>query len=179
MLIHPRGKDRPYHLGPFPLETLRRDESVARARGAARRRVAGRRNPCRRGRWRAPPRTTARCSRSSPRGRWRRSRRRCPTTSPAAPPTSRARPISSTPPRSASAACRPMAGSPAATACPTTSPSSSWSSARGCRSPAIWRANGSRRRAPRSPTCARPRSRSASPAISAPWALPRARISPA
>jgi len=28
MLIHPRGKDRPYHLGPFPLETLRRDDSV-------------------------------------------------------------------------------------------------------------------------------------------------------
>ncbi len=28
MLIHPRGKDRPYQLGPFPLEMLRRDESV-------------------------------------------------------------------------------------------------------------------------------------------------------
>ena len=28
MLIHPRGKDRPYHLGPFPLETLPTDSSV-------------------------------------------------------------------------------------------------------------------------------------------------------
>ena len=28
MFIHPRGKDRPYPLGPFPLETLRRDDSV-------------------------------------------------------------------------------------------------------------------------------------------------------
>lgn len=35
MLIHPRGKNRPYHLGPFPLETLTTDESVA-AREAAR-----------------------------------------------------------------------------------------------------------------------------------------------
>jgi reductive dehalogenase len=35
MLIHPRGKDRPYHLGPFPLETLRVDDSVL-AREAAR-----------------------------------------------------------------------------------------------------------------------------------------------
>ena len=29
MLIQPRGKNRPFHLGPFPLETLLRDESVA------------------------------------------------------------------------------------------------------------------------------------------------------
>ncbi len=29
MLLHPRGKYRPFHLGPFPLETLLRDESVA------------------------------------------------------------------------------------------------------------------------------------------------------
>ncbi len=28
MLIHPRGRNRPYHLGPFPLETLRVDDSV-------------------------------------------------------------------------------------------------------------------------------------------------------
>jgi len=35
MLIHPRGKNRPYHLGPFPLETLRTDDSV-NAREAAR-----------------------------------------------------------------------------------------------------------------------------------------------
>lgn len=28
MFIHPRSKDRPYHLGPFPLETLTRDQSV-------------------------------------------------------------------------------------------------------------------------------------------------------
>jgi reductive dehalogenase len=28
MLIQPRGKNRPYHLGPFPLETLRRDDGV-------------------------------------------------------------------------------------------------------------------------------------------------------
>ena len=41
MLIHPRGKDRPYHLGPFPLETLRRDEDIA-AREAQRGPVVGR-----------------------------------------------------------------------------------------------------------------------------------------
>jgi ferredoxin len=35
MLIHPRSKNRPYHLGPFPLETLRTDDSVI-AREAAR-----------------------------------------------------------------------------------------------------------------------------------------------
>jgi ferredoxin len=35
MLIHPRSKDRPYHLGSFPLETLRTDDSVV-AREAAR-----------------------------------------------------------------------------------------------------------------------------------------------
>jgi len=35
MFFHPRSKDRPYHLGPFPLETLSRDESVF-AREAAR-----------------------------------------------------------------------------------------------------------------------------------------------
>ncbi len=34
MLIHPRGKDRPYHLGPFPLETLLRDASVAEREAA-------------------------------------------------------------------------------------------------------------------------------------------------
>ena len=34
MLIHPRGKNRPYHLGPFPLETLVRDESVAEREAA-------------------------------------------------------------------------------------------------------------------------------------------------
>ena len=34
MLIHPRGKDRLYHLGPFPLETLKTDDGVA-AREAA------------------------------------------------------------------------------------------------------------------------------------------------
>ena len=28
MLFHPRSKDRPFHLGPFPLETLPRDENV-------------------------------------------------------------------------------------------------------------------------------------------------------
>ncbi len=39
MLIHPRGKDRPYHLGPFPLETLTTDASVA-ANEAARPPVA-------------------------------------------------------------------------------------------------------------------------------------------
>jgi reductive dehalogenase len=39
MLIHPRGKDRPYHLGPFPLETLTTDENVA-ANEAARPPVA-------------------------------------------------------------------------------------------------------------------------------------------
>jgi reductive dehalogenase len=31
MLIHPRGKNRPYHLGPFPLETLWTDEAVLTA----------------------------------------------------------------------------------------------------------------------------------------------------
>ena len=31
MLIHARGKDRPYHLGPFPLETLPTDYSVLAA----------------------------------------------------------------------------------------------------------------------------------------------------
>jgi reductive dehalogenase len=40
MLVHPRGKNRPYHLGPFPLETLRRDDSVI-ARDAQRPPVAG------------------------------------------------------------------------------------------------------------------------------------------
>ena len=35
MLIHPRSKNRPYHLGPFPLEMLRIDDDVA-AREAAR-----------------------------------------------------------------------------------------------------------------------------------------------
>jgi len=39
MLIHPRGKDRPYHLGPFPLKKLKVDESVT-AREAARPPVA-------------------------------------------------------------------------------------------------------------------------------------------
>ncbi len=34
MLIHPRGKDRPYHLGPFPLETLVRDDGVAEREAA-------------------------------------------------------------------------------------------------------------------------------------------------
>ena len=28
MFLHPRSKNRPYHLGPFPLETLPRDESL-------------------------------------------------------------------------------------------------------------------------------------------------------
>ena len=40
MLIHPRGKDRLYHLGPFPLEALRRDEAVT-AREAQRPPLAG------------------------------------------------------------------------------------------------------------------------------------------
>ncbi|MBM3384495.1 MAG: Fe-S protein, partial [Betaproteobacteria bacterium] len=31
MLIHPRSKDRPFHLGPFPLETLPRDPGVIEA----------------------------------------------------------------------------------------------------------------------------------------------------
>ncbi|MEQ1354389.1 MAG: reductive dehalogenase domain-containing protein [Candidatus Acidiferrum sp.] len=31
MLFHPRSKDRPFHLGPFPLETLPRDENVRTA----------------------------------------------------------------------------------------------------------------------------------------------------
>ena len=31
MLFHPRSKDRPFHLGPFPLETLPRDENVRAA----------------------------------------------------------------------------------------------------------------------------------------------------
>ncbi len=44
MLIHPRGKNRPYHLGPFPLETLARDESVAE-REATRPPVAAREEP--------------------------------------------------------------------------------------------------------------------------------------
>jgi reductive dehalogenase len=34
MLIHPRGKNRPYHLGPFPLETLRSDDAVLTAEAA-------------------------------------------------------------------------------------------------------------------------------------------------
>ena len=34
MLIHPRGKNRPYHLGPFPLETLRTDAGVLAAEAA-------------------------------------------------------------------------------------------------------------------------------------------------
>ena len=28
MLLYPRSKNRPFHLGRFPLETLPRDESV-------------------------------------------------------------------------------------------------------------------------------------------------------
>ena len=39
MFIHPRSKDRPYHLGPFPLETLATDDAVG-AGEAARPRVA-------------------------------------------------------------------------------------------------------------------------------------------
>lgn len=31
MLLHPRSKNRPFHLGPFPLETLPRDENVLAA----------------------------------------------------------------------------------------------------------------------------------------------------
>jgi reductive dehalogenase len=31
MLLHPRSKDRPFHLGPFPLESLPRDERVIAA----------------------------------------------------------------------------------------------------------------------------------------------------
>jgi len=31
MLLYPRSKDRPFHLGPFPLETLPRDESAVAA----------------------------------------------------------------------------------------------------------------------------------------------------
>jgi hypothetical protein len=34
MLIHPRGKDRPSHLGPFPLETLPADDGVLAAEAA-------------------------------------------------------------------------------------------------------------------------------------------------
>ncbi|MEJ2433518.1 MAG: Fe-S protein, partial [Pseudolabrys sp.] len=34
MLIHPRGKNRPYHLGPFPLEMLARDQGVAEREAA-------------------------------------------------------------------------------------------------------------------------------------------------
>jgi reductive dehalogenase len=34
MLIHPRGKNRPYHLGPFPLETLRTDDGLLAAEAA-------------------------------------------------------------------------------------------------------------------------------------------------
>ncbi|MEJ2374862.1 MAG: hypothetical protein P8Z80_10855 [Pseudolabrys sp.] len=39
MLIQPRGKDRPFHLGPFPLEMLLRDESIV-GREAARPKLA-------------------------------------------------------------------------------------------------------------------------------------------
>jgi reductive dehalogenase len=35
MLLYPRGKNRPYHLGPFPLETLDRDDSVTAREAAA------------------------------------------------------------------------------------------------------------------------------------------------
>ena len=28
MLLHPRSKDRPFHLGPLPLESLPRDKTV-------------------------------------------------------------------------------------------------------------------------------------------------------
>jgi len=34
MLLHPRSKDRPYHLGLFPLETLARDDSIAEREAA-------------------------------------------------------------------------------------------------------------------------------------------------
>ena len=34
MLLHPRSKSRPFHLGPFPLETLPRDPAVAEAEAA-------------------------------------------------------------------------------------------------------------------------------------------------
>jgi len=34
MLVHPRSKDRPYHLGTFPLETLQTDDAVAAAEAA-------------------------------------------------------------------------------------------------------------------------------------------------
>jgi reductive dehalogenase len=44
MLIHPRGKERPYHLGPFPLETLRRNEGVI-AREAGRPPIVGATEP--------------------------------------------------------------------------------------------------------------------------------------
>jgi ferredoxin len=40
MLIHPRSKDRPYHLGPFPLETLRTDDSVTASEAARAPRIA-------------------------------------------------------------------------------------------------------------------------------------------
>src|SRR5688572_22382762 len=29
MILHARSKDRPYHFGPFPLEALPRDDSIA------------------------------------------------------------------------------------------------------------------------------------------------------
>jgi len=48
MLIHPRSKNRPYHLGLFPLETLRTDDSVA-AREAARSPLAAAPGPAARG----------------------------------------------------------------------------------------------------------------------------------
>lgn len=34
MFLHPRSKDRPFHLGQFPLETLPRDKSIVDAEGA-------------------------------------------------------------------------------------------------------------------------------------------------
>ncbi len=141
MLIHPRGKDRLYHLGPFPLEALRRDDGRDRARGATPAAGGHGRRGAGKGRWRAPPSTTASCSPNSPTARWRRSGRRCRTIRRAARSTSRAPPISSTPPRRAFAACRTTAGSPAPIVRNTPSRPSSWSSARACRSRTLWRSD--------------------------------------
>ena len=40
MLVYARSKNRPYHLGPFPLETLARDDAIIEAE-ARRPKIAG------------------------------------------------------------------------------------------------------------------------------------------
>ena len=120
MLLHPRSKDRPFHLGPFPLESLaaRRRRHRARSRpggnpGSRRARSGGRTMCCC-----VLRTTTAKSSRSSPKGRRPMRRRRCRTISNVARSISRAAPISWMPGAPASAGFLRMPGWPAAAKLP-------------------------------------------------------------